>query len=688
MSKIQKDAFKSHFSKKDGSPNSKVINVNSSVLINEKEQAKKKDLQIEIDNFYEQNEYENNPTIRNESSVKDNQVKKDEEIISHNGKDNLMENENLNLSRNDTVGFINKKRKRKNKKKVKKNKEVKVISETKKERKKTRNVEELVFNRDDSIKEVLKSVINQNKDFLERKFPDLRLICFDLKDILGGTDQNKIVIDSYLYQVLSYNEENKKNLEKLEPKDKVSYNYFMTRKIKFLLGKCFFGSRLFIIEGKEVIIEDFKILSDIIEQRKNEVYKNDNEELKEGKSNLFIYAGFIALNNFEGVISRNRSKNIDLRQIKIEKFENYLKKENSDLKDNQRPEDIKKDPLEELFNKYYIEDNKNSQKQNVTSNIYNLESLKKIIEQGKIKENQNKKNKESEDKNQLNINIIPNEGINKANSEEEIINNGIKVINNLDVPDANIYNYNKEEILELKAQNRLNYLHNMEQNNNKINFEGIDDLLNNKITTKSTKKVDDFYMSNEDIKEVSYPPMIYLIKFFKDLFNLNFDSFNCDEVLGICRSRMKQVLGLEIYQILCYYPENKKKLILFKDNNKMNESEKTIFYYFMTRTFEQIYKRYTIGNRHFPLFEKGNLFITSFKTLEKVIEEKKSELKLLNKDDKYIETKINNFENYSQKMIDYIKNEIFEGENEEIIFIKVIIDEFETMREQFKEDTF
>ena len=244
MSKIQKDAFKSHFSKKDSSPNSKVINVNSSVLINEKEQAKKKDLQIEIDNFYEQNEYENNPTIRNESSVKDNQVKKDEEIISHNGKDNLMENENLNLSRNDTVGFINKKRKRKNKKKVKKNKEVKVILEIKKERKKTRNVEELVFNRDDSIKEVLKSVINQNKDFLERKFPELRLICFDLKDILGGTDQNKIVIDSYLYQVLSYNEENKKNLEKLEPKDKVSYNYFMTRKIKFLLGKCFFWKSL------------------------------------------------------------------------------------------------------------------------------------------------------------------------------------------------------------------------------------------------------------------------------------------------------------------------------------------------------------------------------------------------------------------------------------------------------------
>ena len=674
MSKIQKDAFKSHFSKKDGSPNSKVINVNSSVLINEKEQAKKKDLQIEIDNFYEQNEYENNPTIKNES-VKDNQGKKDE-IISQKGKENLMKNENLNLSRNDTVGFINKKRKRKNKKKVKKNKEVKVISETKKERKKTRNVEELVFNRDDSIKEVLKSVINQNKDFLERKFPELRLICFDLKDILGGTDQNKIVIDSYLYQVLSYNEENKKNLEKLEPKDKVSYNYFMTRKIKFLLGKCFFGSRIFLIEGKEIIIEDFKILSDIIEQRKNEVYKNDNEELKEGKSNLFIYAGFIALNNFEGVISRNRSKNIDLREIKIEKFENYLKKENSDLNDNQKPEVIKKDPLEELYNKYHIKKNKNSQNQNDTSNIYNLESLKKIIEQGKIKENQNKKNKESEDKNH--------------NSEEEIINNGIKVINNLDVLDANIYNYNKEEILELKAQKRLNYLHNIKQNNNnnKINFGGIDDLLNNKITTKSTKKVDDFYMSNEYIKEVSYPPMIYLIKFFKDLFNLNFDSFNCDEVLGICRSRMKQVLGLEIYQILCYYPENIKKLILFKDNNKMNESEKTIFYYFMTRTFEQIYKRYTIGNRHFPLFEKGNLFITSFKTLEKVIEEKKSELKLLNKDDKYIETKINNFENYSQKMIDYIKNEIFEGENEEIIFIKVIIDEFETMREQFKEDTF
>ena len=674
MSKIQKDAFKNHFSKKDSSPISKVINVNSSVLINEKEQAKKKDLQIEIDNFYEQNEYENNPTIKNES-VKDNQGKKDE-IISQKGKENLMKNENLNLSRNDTVGFINKKRKRKNKKKVKKNKEVKVISETKKERKKTRNVEELVFNRDDSIKEVLKSVINQNKDFLERKFPELRLICFDLKDILGGTDQNKIVIDSYLYQVLSYNEENKKNLEKLEPKDKVSYNYFMTRKIKFLLGKCFFGSRIFLIEGKEIIIEDFKILSDIIEQRKNEVYKNDNEELKEGKSNLFIYAGFIALNNFEGVISRNRSKTIDLREIKIEKFENYLKKENSDLNDNQKPEVIKKDPLEELYNKYHIKKNKNSQNQNDTSNIYNLESLKKIIEQGKIKENQNKKNKESEDKNH--------------NSEEEIINNGIKVINNLDVLDANIYNYNKEEILELKAQKRLNYLHNIKQNNNnnKINFGGIDDLLNNKITTKSTKKVDDFYMSNEYIKEVSYPPMIYLIKFFKDLFNLNFDSFNCDEVLGICRSRMKQVLGLEIYQILCYYPENIKKLILFKDNNKMNESEKTIFYYFMTRTFEQIYKRYTIGNRHFPLFEKGNLFITSFKTLEKVIEEKKSELKLLNKDDKYIETKINNFENYSQKMIDYIKNEIFEGENEEIIFIKVIIDEFETMREQFKEDTF
>lgn len=199
--------------------------------------------------------------------------------------------------------------------------------------------------------------------------------------------------------------------------------------------------------------------------------------------------------------------------------------------------------------------------------------------------------------------------------------------------------------------------------------------INNQETAEETNNV---RKDNQRKSAFSYP-MIYLKKLFKDLFNLDFSSFDCQVVLGSCIRNFKRVLKLKIYQILCYYPINAIKLLKFLDR-KMTKNKRIMFFYFMTRTYEELYIRYINGNIDFPIIPNGTVRICKFMTLNKAIntKNKKGENKI--KD-------INKFIDLSMHMLDDLKTEgRTKDEYVDKSFITFEIDIFEKMRDCFNEE--
>ena len=185
--------------------------------------------------------------------------------------------------------------------------------------------------------------------------------------------------------------------------------------------------------------------------------------------------------------------------------------------------------------------------------------------------------------------------------------------------------------------------------------------------------------------------MIFIKTFFKERFGLDFESFNCDEVLGISICHMEKVLDLQIYQLFCYYKEYKKKILYFIKHEKMNERARSIFYYFMTRTYKELYKRFVSENRFFPLSKKGdktvNIRINQFITLKKAIQEKTEKLEKKGKDNESIQVAIKAFEDLCKNMISDIENEKnVKGSENEKEFKPPVIKKFTYMRNQFPSD--
>ena len=232
------------------------------------------------------------------------------------------------------------------------------------------------------------------------------------------------------------------------------------------------------------------------------------------------------------------------------------------------------------------------------------------------------------------------------------------------------------------SQNKANTINNnIENSSSNI----IITLYNN--LTNCTSLTDEYKRRDNLRKEAFYILMIFLKQFFKERYGLNFDSFKCDEVFGVSIGHMKKVLGLEIYQILCYYPENIVKIINYIEKAKFKNKEKLIFFYFMTRTYEELYNRYIIGDINFPIIKNGTVRINTFITLKKVIKEKTGKLLKRKKTEKFIEAKIMAFAELSRNIINVIKNgnnERKERKGKE--FITALIDEFETMRNNFLEN--
>ena len=248
----------------------------------------------------------------------------------------------------------------------------------------------------------------------------------------------------------------------------------------------------------------------------------------------------------------------------------------------------------------------------------------------------------------------------------------------------------QEEQRETECQNILGNVSQNKKNNNKENIENsgpnILITLGNNITN-CTSLTDEYKRIDNLRKEAFYIVMIYLKQFFKERYGLNFDSFKCDEVFGVSIGHMKKVLGLEIYQILCYYPENIAKIINFIEKVELEQKEKLTFFYFMTRTYEELYTRYINGDVNFPIIKNGTIRINKFITLKKVIKEKAEKLQKQQKTEKFIGTKIMAFSKLSKNMINDIKNgnnERKERKGKE--FIIAVIDEFEIMKKNFLEN--
>ena len=161
-------------------------------------------------------------------------------------------------------------------------------------------------------------------------------------------------------------------------------------------------------------------------------------------------------------------------------------------------------------------------------------------------------------------------------------------------------------------------------------------------------------IKSEDIRKTAYhAPMIYLKKFLKYIFQLNL-SFNCEMVLGTTINEMKYPLNAMIFEIFSYDNEDNVKKIRKKLYSITDEDEKTVFEFFMTRTYEEIYNIYLEVYHGPPIPNKGNIIII-FYTMKDKIEEIKAALKKAKKSERYIANYLEIFEEISKTMIDDIK---------------------------------
>ena len=204
---------------------------------------------------------------------------------------------------------------------------------------------------------------------------------------------------------------------------------------------------------------------------------------------------------------------------------------------------------------------------------------------------------------------------------------------------------------------------------------------NKKTSIKKLKAKTDFRLDNYR-KEAFHRVMIIVKILLQQLFGLTFDSFNCDDVLGISIRHFYIPLKSKIYQLLCYYPKIKKDIMNVLKSD-IPKHIKRVFEYFMTRTYEELFTRYVSGDINFPIFDGGTLRICSFPTLQKEIEKKEME-----KED---QRKINTFAELSENMIDDINSKKYERQErkkkkKKKVFKPVIIKKFEDLRKMFNED--
>jgi len=234
----------------------------------------------------------------------------------------------------------------------------------------------------------------------------------------------------------------------------------------------------------------------------------------------------------------------------------------------------------------------------------------------------------------------------------------------------------KKEKMEEEPDDKLvpEPLINLSQNNKKSSFSLKINELNKDNTptacTTNMTKDEQTHSSSITKSEAFLVPLLFIINFFWQIFNLELEVFNFEHFFAENISHFKVILEAKIYQILCYNSENFRKIkqLLIKFKNKR---EKKIFYYFMTRTYEEIYNRYISGDINFPLINNGTVRICNFITLEKEIKGRKEKAKEL--------------EEISKNMVRDIKGIIDKNEMTKSNIFAFEIELFEKMRNHFKE---
>ena len=279
----------------------------------------------------------------------------------------------------------------------------------------------------------------------------------------------------------------------------------------------------------------------------------------------------------------------------------------------------------------------------------------------------------------------PKASINKGNKKI------ISEINNY--CDSQVNENEQEDKIDLKVVNVQNPIQVVSQNAKKE--EKVSDIVFNNNTTNGLTipsinvDQDESIKTNNLMKDSFIIVMIILKKYLKKKYKLNIINFNCALVLGIGITHMKRVLNLKIYQILSYYPKYMIQIIKVIKDPKISKKNKLLFFYLMTRTYEELYIRYVKGDINFQIDKGLTLRIPQIATLNKVLKQKEKELQKKNKSSQFIKKSIEAFKNVSENMINNIKNGELErkprNNKEEKPFIVFELEEFEKMRKHFDE---
>ena len=282
-----------------------------------------------------------------------------------------------------------------------------------------------------------------------------------------------------------------------------------------------------------------------------------------------------------------------------------------------------------------------------------------------------------------------NQGLNKDISNEtykEIINYSDTESNEEENDDSiELEEEEKDDSVEIKEESKQIttefIMPDIQTNKMEPKEKELNDNISRNITCLGKKRKKK--LKTENIRKTAfYYPMMFLKKLFKMQFGLDLDSFNCEKVFGVSIKNMRQILNWKIYQILGYYPKYYQNIIKLT-NSQMSKEKKYMFFYFMTRTYEELYTCYITSNINFPCIPNCTLRISSF-TLNRAVHAKIKEKERNKEDKEYIEKYIAKFNNLSENMIDDLKKGKNERKEKKIRqLIPKVCKEFEDMRNTF-----
>ena len=154
-----------------------------------------------------------------------------------------------------------------------------------------------------STRDAMKVFLDEIQFFIEN-IGVIKLIPVDLDNIFKEIKSTKKLVKLVIKEIFCFNKENKRIIEEAIPLNEVLFNYALETEYEFLFYKYFINCKIFIINEKKEVIQDFKTINDIVEKMESE-YFHYEWDYKEEKINKFIYSSFLVFNKFK----KNKDKN-------------------------------------------------------------------------------------------------------------------------------------------------------------------------------------------------------------------------------------------------------------------------------------------------------------------------------------------------------------------------------------------